>query len=31
MTDVIVLLLVLGFFAVTVAIVAGLERLKKGE
>ena len=30
MTDLVTLLLVMGFFAVTVAIVAGLERLKKG-
>jgi hypothetical protein len=31
MLDLTYLLSVIGFFAVTVAIVAGLERLKKGE
>jgi len=31
MMDMIYLLSVLGFFVVTIAMVAGLERLKKGE
>jgi hypothetical protein len=30
MSELICLLLVIGFFAVTITIVAGLERLKKG-
>ena len=30
MSDLIYIVLVIGFFAVTFAIIAGLERLKKG-